>query len=148
MLNYVTDNFRKKKVVICGDWNIIILTENLNSKDLLNILSSYNITAHIKLPTRLNSCLEQIASNIKNVQSELYLSGLSDHETAQMISFKVNKQRAISIWFEYKRDYSKDNVRKFCECMSSLCFTDVYQCCNLVESFNIFYDYLIMSYNL
>ncbi|KAL0861132.1 hypothetical protein ABMA27_009630 [Loxostege sticticalis] len=147
LLNYATDKFKKKKIVICGDWNIDILKDNENSFELITILDSYNFEPHIRLPTRGNSCLDQIASNVKNVKSELHYEGLSDHETAQMVTLNVVKERALQFWFEHKRDYSKDNIKKFCDCLSSLSFSDVYGSHNFVEAFDNFYSTLLMFYN-
>lgn len=66
LLNYVTEKYKRKKVVICGDWNIDLMKPNSFTRDLLDTLESYNFQAHIQLPTRQHSSIDQIASNIIN----------------------------------------------------------------------------------
>lgn len=73
-------------------------TEKKNSDEIIDLFKNFNIEYHIKSPTRKNSCIDQIASNIKTgVISEVVHLGLSDHETAQIlkINTKTNKTETI-----------------------------------------------------
>lgn len=148
LLEYISVKFNKKKIVICGDWNIDILKENTSSKELKSVLENYNFNMHILTPTRQSSCIDQIASNVKNIESETLNLCLSDHETAQMITLNIKKQKSFTTWFEYKKDYSDENLQKFTECISALSFSEVLNSHNVAEAFDNFYDILTLFYNL
>lgn len=148
LLHYVTTKFINKKVVICGDWNVDFLRQSRQCEQLLSILKNNNLRTHITTATRQNSCIDQIASNITKTTSELPKLGLSDHETAQIVSFRSKVQRTPRHWFEYKRNYSKDNVRKFKEALMALSFSDLYDKRSLNEAFDSFHEILRLFYNL
>lgn len=150
LLDYVTNKFEEKKIVICGDWNINILKPTPTSKDLIDTLNSYNFNVHILSPTRQNACLDQIASNINvnKVNSELLLLNLSDHESAQILNINIQKQTGFITWFENRRDYSKENFEKFVNCISALSFSEVLASNNTEEAFDIFYATLCMFFDL
>lgn len=141
----------KYKIVICGDWNIDILKNNNDGKNLTSILHNYNLSCHINQPTRHNSCLDQIASNIaksKIIGSYIHYLGLSDHETAQAIHIAVDKLENMTHWFEYKRDFSAENRQKFINCISALTFSELYSLTDTNRTFNIFHDTIILFFNL
>lgn len=54
--------YKSKHVVVCGDWNIDLMKENKHKKELLSILSNYNLNNHIVYPTTKKSCIDLIAS--------------------------------------------------------------------------------------
>lgn len=150
MLDYLTNKYFRKKIFICGDWNLDILNPNHSehSEELISILKSFNFQLHIQVPTRGESCLDQIASNIKLIESGVHYLGLSDHETAQTVTFKANKQKCFSTWFEYKRDYSADNIKNFCSCISSFSFSEALESQHLQEAFSYFYETFLLFYEL
>lgn len=86
----------------------------------------------------------------------IHYLGLSDHETAQSIEIKVNKPSAYSTWFENRRDYSKNNIQKFCDCIAAMSIAQVYDCnfsltngsLYLSYAFIYFYDLLCLFYYL
>lgn len=148
LLHFVSEKYKRKKIIICGDWNVDTMKDSLATKDLLFTLRNFGFNIHIKTPTRQNSCIDQIASNIKEVKSSLVYLELSDHESAQIIEIKANKQRAITTWFEYKRDFSKENLDKFNKYMASLSFNDVLTSNTVSEAFRNFYDIFCLLYKL
>jgi exonuclease III len=149
LLNYLISHFKRKKIVICGDWNINIIKHCEASKELINVLQSYNLNAHILKPTRLGSCIDQIASNIKQVTAEIHYLGLSDHETAQSVTLPtVQRQKGCTTWYEYRRDFSPINIRKFCECISSLTFSEVTNSITATTGFQSFYELICLLFNL
>lgn len=149
LLYYLSNKFKKSNVIVCGDWNIDILDSTSQTRDLITVLHNYNLEPHIRVSTRGTSCLDQIASNIKTVTAQIHNLYLSDHETAQSITFQIKAdiKKHIS-WFEYKRDFNKVNIQKFCECISSLSFADVYNSEQLDVAFNEFHDIFCLIYNL
>ncbi|KAL0868298.1 hypothetical protein ABMA27_007827 [Loxostege sticticalis] len=134
LLHQLNKNKFKHKIVLTGDWNIDILKINNTTKDLTDILKNFNLKMHINVPTRKKACLDQMASNIYRVKSNINVLGLSDHETAQTLSFKLNiltKEFTIE-----KIDYSKENIAKFISCISALSFIEVFNNDNANEAFN------------
>lgn len=144
----------KKQVIICGDWNIDILTDNLKSKELKTTLYNHNIYPHINVPTRKTSSIDQIASNLDNsdIKTNIHHLALSDHDTGQSITFSVSRLDSnvtpTEQRFEYRRDLSKENILKFYECISSLSFSDVFEEVDCNKSFEILHDVLRLFYNL
>lgn len=142
----------KKKVIMCGDWNIDILKINKTSNDLNAILNNNNLKNFITLPTRKTSCLDLIVSNIRDARSALHYLALSDHETAQSLTVNLetdNKVKDIhSFWFKTVRELSDENIIKFRDCLASLSFSEVYECHSTNNAFNCLHDTLILFYNL
>jgi hypothetical protein len=148
LLDFTMTKYKRKKIVICGDWNIDLLKQNRFSRDLLTLLHNYNFTAHIVSPTRKKTCIDQIASNIKDADSRVIYLGLSDHETAQLITLKTHKQKAFTTWFEYRRDYNDHNVSQFTKHISSIYFSEVLESSNITEAFSKFYETVLLFYRL
>lgn len=148
LLYSLTSKYKQMKLIVCGDWNINLLNPNSATKDLLSVLKNYNIDPHILTPTRKDSCIDQIASNMKSAVSEVLHLGLSDHETAQFLTLKFPKQVAFSTWFEYQRDYNNQNIKKFCDSISALSFSDILSSSNTIDAFNNFYELICLFYEL
>jgi exonuclease III len=144
--------YKSKHVVICGDWNIDFIKESKVKKELTSILSNYNLKNHIICPTRKKSCIDLIASNISVCTPNTYELDLSDHETCQVLSCNVHinsKHKARpQLWHDMRRDFSKDNMRKFNECMSAIAFTDILNETDTNTAFNAFHELVILFYNL
>lgn len=144
----------KKQVIICGDWNIDMLKDNVKSKELKTILHNHNLYPHINVPTRKASSIDQIATNLDNsdVKVDIHRLAVSDHDTGQSISFSVPKintnAKSTKQWFEKRRDLSQENILKFCDCISSLSFNDVYEEEDCNKSFELFHDELRLFYDL
>lgn len=139
---------RSLKIIICGDWNINTLKPSKSCQDLVNLLKNFNIELHIKSPTRHLACLDQFASNMKQVIAEVHHLGLSDHETGQTLSVKINKKRKLINWHEQVRDYSEENVKKFCHCISSITFSEMYNKNNFNAAFQEFHELFALFFDL
>lgn len=137
------------KVVIAGDLNIDTLKVTEKATELTRILINNNFKLHILSPTRRSACLDQIISNIPEVKSATHNICLSDHETAQSITFTVSgKIHAPKVWYYYRRDYHEENIEKFLTCLSSLSWSDVYNEPDVSEAFNTFYNTFRLFYDL
>lgn len=112
------------------------MKKNSASTNLSSLLENYNLVAHITVPTRLNACIDQIASNVNKAKPGIHHLGLSNHDAAQSLTLPVNFFNAFRTWFEYKRDYSYENVQKFCECLLALSFSDAMYSTNVTDAFN------------
>lgn len=65
-----------------------------------------------------------------------------------MISFPIRKKPTVTHWFEYRRDYNKENIKKFHECISSLSFYELNNKTNVNEAFNQFHDLITLFHGL
>lgn len=140
---------KNRKLIITGDLNINILKQDKNSNDLNNLFLNYNIKSHINLPTRLGSCIDHIASNFSNAKGSVHKVYLSDHDTCQILEVTMHSKKPdIPFWYIYKRDYSRTNISKFLECLSSIGWLESYIEPDVDKAFQIFHDLFCMFYNL
>lgn len=147
MLYYLSRR-SNKKIVLVGDLNINTIIKNKVSAALTDLTRNYNLKLHITTPTRINSCIDHIISNINKAEGTVLPLGLSDHETAQMLTFEVERRQVLQkSWFVPKRDYSDENMHKFKNYLKSLSFSEVYSEAdpsiafqNFFEIFKLFYD--------
>lgn len=138
-----------KHVVIAGDFNIDILKQNNVTLDFENLLLNYNMTLALKEPTRLisSSCIDNFAHNFpKPCKTEVLELALSDH-TAQLIRFRI-KQSSIKVWRRRNRDFSKENIQKFKDCLSQLSFSDLYEELDPNKAYNCFMETFKLFYDL
>lgn len=138
-----------KTVILTGDWNIDTLKTTNISRELKELLDSYNFDLHINVPTRRLSCIDHFASNDKESRGHTVPVALSDHETAQILTVPV-KKRVLSIQHYYKtvRDFSQENISKFKECISNYPWTELFVKNDTDEAFNYFHTELCLLYNL
>lgn len=143
---------KRKKYILCGDFNIDTLKKSGISEKLLSDLEIYNLRTVITKPTRItdttSTCIDHIISDIQNGMAAIHDLGLSDH-TAQTFQIPTKRQPPpIKWWYEYKRDYSQENVQKFQEYISSLSFQEVLSEKDANDAFNLFYELYVLFYNL
>lgn len=152
-LSRLLNSLRRKNIVLCGDWNIDVMTESRFSKELLSILSNHSMINRIDVPTRRKSCIDLIVTNATiEVEAKVHCLALSDHETGQSISFQKeysnNVPKLPTFWFEYRRDVSDDNLRKFTEVMSCLSFDEVISETSVERAFNLFHDVIVLFFEM
>lgn len=78
---YITARFKQFKLIICGDFNINFL-KNSNELNLLNdLMETYNISATIQEPTRLQNCIDNIcvSNTFPSYRTKVMFNGMSDH---------------------------------------------------------------------
>lgn len=139
----------KINIVIAGDFNINTLIKGKITNELQDLSKTYNLKIHIDVPTRKSSCIDHILSNISDATATVLPLHLSDHDTAQLLSFPVGyKTLQSATYFIYKRDYSLDNIRKFRECLQNLSWSEVYGKKDLNIAFSTFHELLCLFYNL
>lgn len=149
ILHYLTDCKREKQIIITGDLNINTLVRNKESELLHNLTHNFNLQLHIQMPTRKNTCIDHIISNIKDSACYLLYLGISDHDTAQMLSFPLDSFKEPSLfWYKICRDYSKTNISTFKKHLNSLSFTESLNENNADIAFNKFHDLFTLLYNL
>lgn len=95
ILNHINKNFLKYKLVLCGDFNIDLLTPSSESDTFLNLLWGYSLQQLIFEPTRVTkqtaTLLDNIFINFQGYKSCSVVNlAVSDHH-AQLLSFNDNK---------------------------------------------------------
>lgn len=144
---------RNKKVAVCGDFNIDFKKpRDRATKSLMSLLYNFNLKPQIHDYTHVTSksktCIDNVLTNFEG-RGKVYKLGLSRHH-AQVFEFETLNHNNIytRYWFEWKRDYSDENVKKFLEIMSSLSFANVFETSTINEAFSIFYEDFMLFYLL
>jgi hypothetical protein len=103
----------------------------------------------MNVPTRKESCIDHVLSNIKDAVATVLPLNLSDHDTAQLLSFTVaeNKNNPKSYMIS-RRDYCCENILKLKECLSSISWSNVYSETYLNDAFQEFHEWLCLFYSL
>lgn len=138
-----------KNIVICGDFNIDILENTIYTKQINNLLASFNLITGINEPTRLCSgkCIDNIFHNIQGSKASVIEYALSDH-TAQLLKCPVKRTYSHNYWYKLTYDLSKQNMIKFRDHLNSIHFSDVYSTKDPNSMFNMFYDIFKLLYDL
>lgn len=140
----------KNKLVLCGDFNINILKRNTITFNFENLLLNHNLILKIRDPTRLSSksCLDNFAVNIRRCKTDILELALSDH-TAQLLCLPIKKTCIIDRWKIKVRDYCKENLEKFSNCINNIGFSEVLNINNDAnEAYNQFESLLDLFYSL
>lgn len=151
ILNYITKRRKdNKKIILVGDFNINTLKISQESQLFQDLMYNYNFKIHITEPTRKNACIDHIVSNVDSGKTNLLKLDLSDHETAQMITFPTQSHKILarSSWFIKCRNLSNKNILLFKKSIKKLSFSEVFYEKDANKAFNIFYDIFILIYNL
>lgn len=145
-------NLRHKinsNIIITGDFNIDLLKNTNIKTNFIRITEIFNFIIHIREPTRGNSCLDQILSNIPQATGEILNLNLSDHNTGQLLTVPLQKKHILpKAKYIMRRDYNSDNILKFCNCISQLSWSEVYTENDADKAFTTFHELLNLFYNL
>lgn len=119
ILKHINDKYSKYNIIIGGDLNINILQKNIKSNKLIDLMSEYNFTQHIKGPTHVTSnvatCLDLIFTNFNtiNLHTTIEDLGFSDHMgTVINMNIRQNHTRKVK-WIIKKRIFNSKNIDKF-----------------------------------
>lgn len=86
----------KKRIVVCGDFNINILDDSQNSVRFLNLFKSFNLLNLFDEPTRVTAtsatCLDNIFSNCNVIEKSIINFINSDHN-GQIVRFEHQYER-------------------------------------------------------
>jgi exonuclease III len=87
---------KKKKLILCGDWNINFLDDSVRLRELKNLLRLYNLANIVASPTRITknsfTLIDVIVTNRQVFECSLSVLdlGYSDH-LAQTLKIDVNR---------------------------------------------------------
>ncbi|KAK3909908.1 Lipoprotein signal peptidase [Frankliniella fusca] len=143
-LGFIVSN--STKAVICGDFNINLLSENKYSTDFRNLLASYGFNTAINAPTRLGKgCESAIDILVTNYEPKKYSCstvevGLSDHTLQCMIIKEKLPPRKKC--FTFKRVITSASMKAFCD---NLCYVN-WECVYCCDNVNVMYDNFIQIF--
>lgn len=142
--------FPNKRIIITGDMNINLINPNCaRALELKEIIKKYNLHIHINKPTRQNSCLDLILSNINNALGSVLPLWLSHHDTAQVLKFAVSqKKQHPKVVYSYKRCYSEQNIDKFKRHLKCISFTKLFEHSDVNQAFHEFHNMFCLLYKL
>ena len=130
-LEYVIQKIqsKRKKVLLCGDWNLNFLADNIKIHELENLLESYDLINTVSSPTRITSSSESlidvIVSNKKYTKqrAEVIDLGLLDH-LAQILNTQSEKRTNILNTI-VKRQFTNSRVEEFMYLLSQESWVEV-----------------------
>lgn len=140
VLEVTYSKFKTYKLVLCGDFNVDLLTNTSKSKEFLDLLNSYNISQTIFQPTRVtgatSSLIDNIFVNFDNFgNSSVLVSALSDHR-AQILTIPVKKDQVKNI---KKRIFSKIKMEQYRRELESVQWEPLFN----IRDTNSAYDFFI-----
>lgn len=140
---------KSKKIIICGDFNIDITNNSKISIEFVELLLSFNIALQFNQVTRSasNTCIDNIAHNIRGCKCVIRDFALSDH-TAQIMKCPVKKCSPIEYWYVYKRSFTKENRCIFAKYLSQISYHSVYESTEPDSAYNSFHDIFSLIYDL
>lgn len=121
-LELLLQRFIDKHCIICGDFNVNILTENSKKRDFMTVLASYNFRHLVNQATfkrnGVESCLDNILTNIPEnniARVEVDENGLSDGHAAISCSVRVDESKNTreEIIIKEQRSYTQKNMINF-----------------------------------
>jgi hypothetical protein len=133
---------KRKKLIICGDWNINLLQESEQAQTLENILVSYDLVNTVTVPTRVTGSSESLIDlmitniNFSKNFTEIVNMGFSDH-LAQILWVCIDAQ-SIEYKKVLRRKFSNGNVIKFMVLLKNELWEDVLVEKNVNELYQIF----------
>lgn len=149
ILQYLATKYNSKtRMVLAGDFNINTFKKGKITQDLQDLAHTHNLKIHIDVATRKCSCIDHILSNMPDAIAQVLPLHLSDHDTAQILSFPLRVQTKAATFHIYKRDYSLNNIHKFRECLQNLSWSDVYVESDANTAFNHFHELICLFHNL
>ncbi|PNF29254.1 hypothetical protein B7P43_G10478, partial [Cryptotermes secundus] len=134
---------KRKKLIICGDWNIDLLQVNEHTRTLENLLISYDLKNTVTVPTRVTSLSKSsIDVMITNKQFnknyiEIVNMGFSDH-LAQILWVNLDTRRMEQKDKVLLRKFSKVNISKFIDLLKDELWEEISVERNVNELYSLF----------
>ena len=132
-LKNTVDKRRKfqSPIVLCGDLNIDILTNNNLCNRLFDTISSYNMNVLNSNPTRVtnhsSTCIDVFLSNIdvSHYKTSTVSSGISDHLGIILSLNNIHKPKQV-IHKQYTRCFREDAIKEFNDALSREQWESIY----------------------
>ena len=111
-------------VIITGDFNINLFEKTIVAEKFRDILSSFDLSQHIDKPTRNDSLIDHVISNIPSKvihQNVLPCDEISDHDAPYVI-MNIRKEK-FEKRYKYIRDEKQLNLNSFVTDFSRIPFS-------------------------
>ena len=140
------DDIDKSDIFFMGDFNINVYKKTSpESKDLLNLMSTYGFKQYINETTRFgtkNTCIDLIFTNCDYINNTGTLDwNYSDHQ-AIFVTKKKPKTKKNKMKF-YGRSYKNYNTEDFQECLRKLDWSNLFNIENPNEAWEFFVSKII-----
>jgi hypothetical protein len=140
---------KRKRLILCGDWNVNLLQQTPSAQELRSLLLMHNLVNIADSPTRysrnVNLLIDVIV--IDNLKYDMHIRnvdiGYSDH-LAQILYINVHKIHSISRHIK-KRFFTDMNIAKFNSLLQDGKWDKVLQSNDVNLSYNLFI-YLFSHY--
>lgn len=151
VLNLLNDNKNKKRIAVCGDFNIDMMQSSTSKESFVSVLSNYNIEPVVKIPTRVcrNSAtlIDNIITNMKHTHVDVVDTHISDH-SYQLMTVTIHLlEKTNKCKIQYK-DFNVNNINLFNSYLEREEWNDVYVSNNLNDSFLTFYNTFLYYFNM
>jgi hypothetical protein len=154
-LELFLDNTNASKTYIIGDFNIDLLTHQIDNhvKDFVNLMYLHSFQPIINRPTRITESSATLIDNIwtNSVINNKYnygilISDLSDHFPIYSIE-NLNIKNFTCQKHKIKRNFCLSNVNKLITDLDNLNWQNVLNTHDVDGAFNLFYDIFISALN-
>lgn len=150
LLNELFD--KKKRMFICGDFNINFARANKNANDIRNLFAAYNLISNLSEITRMgvnsSTQIDNIffSQNINEGRVSVMKTVISDHYS-QILSMSLNLQKTEKIVY-YKRKYAEKQLANFKNMIKNEDWSEVYQQAEVNGQYDSFYKILYYYFDV
>jgi len=143
---------KRKKILLCGDWNLNFLIDNTRLHELENLLLRYDLINTVNSPTRITCSSESLIDVIVTNREYLEQSttvidlGLSDH-LAQLIRIRSRK-KSNTIKIIEKRQFTNSRVEEFINLLSQESWVEVINQLDVNASVEAFLRIFLHYFNI
>lgn len=141
------------EIIVIGDFNINILSNNFSTQKLLHTLSSHGLRHTIKTYTRefknSKTVIDNIFTNVEKeaISTRVINAALSDHH-AQEAVVNLSVKKIPQPKFKMSRRFNKQNVESFRFHLSKETWSDVFEAEGFENQFNVFFNTLRHYFNI
>jgi len=147
-------NITTEKIVITGDFNICVLTNDHRYVQLNEFLNLFNLNSTINVPTRIThltkSAIDNIFTNIDdtNYVTKVHNTCISDH-CGVSIDIECSASNNSEIIYKNSRQFKNENYNLFEYYLKNEMWDNVLNVkSDINQSFNMFHDSVLCYYNL
>lgn len=152
ILEDISHRFKHHNVIISGDFNINLLLDNKISKQLIDLLLTFNFVHTVYEPTRVTKHSKTLIDNIfinfetMPFQSKVVNSALSDHYGI-LFATEVPKSQNTCNNKIYNIIYSKNKMNTFKNYLSEIDWRDLFSIKDVNEAYSCFLNIFISIKN-
>ena len=139
---------KRKKLLMCGDWNLNFMLNNIRIQEVKNLLESHDLINIVRSPTRITpsseTLIDGIVINKENTELEVFVVdlGFSDHlaKVVKMNTDKGNRRNKIAV----RRQITNSNTEVFNNLLSKESWNEIYKHSDVNASLKTFMDIFLL----